>query len=158
MPIEIWLIAFIANYPSTQALQAMSGAVVTKFQRPICLPSRITWWMHPGRPLPAINSGGLLCDLGIPPIHTRSVGRTSKRPYSELVMLITGRYFPDVENCLCTFSLPVCRVLKLKNINYLKSASFSLWYQLRITLWIIFYTSPNFNRYLSIYLYINQLY
>lgn len=128
----------VDDYPSTQALQAISGAVVIKFQRPICFPLRITWWTQPGRPLAAISSVGLLCDFGIPPIHTRSVGRTSKRPYSELVELITGRYFPDVEICFRTLSLPACRVLKLVKQETIILKLFLTRYQISVTILFIF--------------------
>lgn len=102
----------LPNYPSTHASQAISGAVVTKFQRPIGFPSKITWCIHPGRPLDAISSVLLRSGLGIFPIQTRSDVVMSKRPYSELVEFFTTGYPLDVDACFRTYNLPTCRTLK----------------------------------------------
>lgn len=102
-----------AHYPSTHASQAMSGAVVTKFQRPIGFPSRMTWCIQPGRPVDAISSVLLRSGLGIFPIQTRSDVVMSKRPYSELVEFFTTGYPLDVDTCFRTCNLPTCRTLKI---------------------------------------------
>lgn len=102
-----------AHYPSTHASQAMSGAVVTKFQRPIGFPSRMTWCIQPGRPVDAISSVLLRSSLGIFPIQTRSDVVMSKRPYSELVEFFTTGYPLDVDTCFRTCNLPTCRTLKI---------------------------------------------